>query len=107
MTDLHIEVEELRTAMQRGEEVQLVDVREDWEYVIAHLDGAMLVPMAALDKRIDELDANRPTVVYCHHGIRSLQAALALRSRGFKNARSLRGGIDRWSVEVDPSVPRY
>jgi rhodanese-related sulfurtransferase len=107
LSELHIDVEELHFALDAGEDIQLLDVRDEWEYALARLDAALLVPMRELEKRIAELDPNRPTVVYCHHGIRSLHAALALRSRGFANVRSLRGGIDRWSVAVDPSVPRY
>jgi rhodanese-related sulfurtransferase len=107
MEDLHIEVADLHAALRRGENVQLLDVREMHEYAIAHLEGAVFIPMRELEKRIGELDRERPTVVYCHHGIRSLHAALALRSRGFTNVRSLRGGIDRWSIEIDPVVPRY
>ena len=63
--------------------------------------------MAELHRRLEEIDRDRPLVVYCHHGIRSLHAALALRSRGYTQARSLRGGIDRWSAEIDPAMPRY
>jgi adenylyltransferase/sulfurtransferase len=105
--DLHIEPRELHTQMQAGADIQLVDVREDWEATIAHIDGDIHVPLRQLEARLKELAAERPTVVYCHHGIRSLHATLALRGRGFKNVRSLRGGIDRWSTEIDADVPRY
>ena len=107
MTDLHIDVEELQFALQAGDDVQLVDVRDEWEYALAHLDGAILLPMRELEQRLHELDPARPTVVYCHHGIRSMHATLALRSRGFEKARSLRGGIDRWATAIDPRVARY
>jgi rhodanese-related sulfurtransferase len=107
LADLHIDVEELHTALQAGEDVQLLDVREGWEYTLARLDGAVWIPLAELDRRLGELDRERPLVVYCHHGIRSLHATLALRSRGFETARSLRGGLDRWAQEIDPSTPRY
>jgi rhodanese-related sulfurtransferase len=107
MDDLQIDVEELHAALEGGEDVQLVDVRELHEWVLARLDGAVLIPLRELEQRLGELDPGRTTVVFCHHGIRSLHAALALRSRGFEHVRSLRGGIDRWSTKIDSGVPRY
>jgi rhodanese-related sulfurtransferase len=104
---IEIEVGELQRLLHSGADVQLLDVRDGWEAALARLPGAILMPLPELEKRLQELDRDKPTVVYCHHGIRSLHAALALRSRGFASACSLRGGIDRWSLEVDPSVPRY
>jgi rhodanese-related sulfurtransferase len=104
---LHIDPSELRDQLDAGGDLQLVDVREDWEAAIARIEGAIHMPMAQIESRLQELDANRPTVIYCHHGIRSLHAALALRGRGFTDVRSLRGGIDRWAVEIDPSLDRY
>jgi len=104
---LQIDAQELYTQFEAGADIQLVDVREDWEAAIARLPGAIHLPMRQLDARLAELDAKRPTVVYCHHGIRSLHVALALRSRGFTDVRSLRGGIDRWATEIDYEMPRY
>ena len=104
---LQIDPRELQAQFEAGANVQLVDVREDWEAAIARLPGAIHLPMRQLDSRLSELDATRPTVVYCHHGVRSLHVALALRGRGFADVRSLRGGIDRWATEIDPDVPRY
>jgi rhodanese-related sulfurtransferase len=104
---LHIDPSELRAQLDAGDDIQLVDVRDDWEAAIARIDGALHVPMRQLDARLAELDPKRPTVVYCHHGIRSLHVALALRGRGFADVRSLRGGIDRWATEVDPNLSRY
>jgi rhodanese-related sulfurtransferase len=79
---------ELAERLARGEELVLVDVREPMEWRIARLPGATLV-------------------LYCHHGVRSLQALEHLRRAGFTRLRNLSGGIDAWSREVDPSVPRY
>lgn len=107
MDDLQIDVEELHAALRNGDDVQLLDVREIHEHAIARIDGSILIPLYELADRHRELDPARPTVVYCHHGVRSLHAALALRSRGFGEVRSLRGGIDRWSVKIDSAVPRY
>lgn len=107
MTEFEIDVHGLVALRAAAPGLQLVDVREDWEAAIARLDGAFHIPMGQIPARAGELDAAKPTVVYCHHGIRSLHVALALRARGFTDVRSLRGGIDRWSLEIDPGVPRY
>jgi len=84
----------------------LLDVREPWEWNVARLKDATLLPMNELPARIASLDRTRELIVYCHHGTRSSMAADWLRSRGFR-ARSLAGGIDRWSREIDPTVPQY
>ena len=87
--------------------VQILDVRERWEYERAHLPGAQLIPLGELVDRVGELDAARPVATYCHHGMRSLQVADWLREQGVANCQSLSGGIDLWSCQIDPSVPRY
>ena len=86
----------------------LLDVRRDDEYAIAKLAGSVLVPLHELEERRDELQAfvGRPVVVYCHHGVRSLSGAGFARTLGL-DATSLRGGIDAWSLDVDPKTPRY
>jgi len=99
--------QDLRHHLARGREVLLVDVRQPWEYQLVHLDGARLIPLGELPAHVDELDRARPIVIYCHHGIRSFDAMVFLRSMGFPDVKSLQGGIDRWSVEIDPSLPRY
>ncbi|MCS4503045.1 putative adenylyltransferase/sulfurtransferase MoeZ [wastewater metagenome] len=86
---------------------QLIDVREPWEHGTASLAQASLVPLALLPQRLDELSRERPTVVMCHHGVRSAMAAGLLERAGFTDVINLDGGIDAWSVEVDPAVPRY
>lgn len=97
---------QLVALMTDGEPV-LLDVREPAEWRIARLPGARLVPLSELAAAVSELDPSAETVVYCHHGTRSAYAAAHLRSLGFSRVRNLLGGIDRWSVEVDPSTPRY
>jgi rhodanese-related sulfurtransferase len=99
--------QDLHHHLARGREVLLVDVRQPWEYQLVHLDGARLIPLGELPAHVDELDPGRPIVIYCHHGIRSFDAMYFLRSMGFPDVRSVQGGIDRWSVEIDPSLPRY
>ncbi|MCU0986098.1 MAG: rhodanese-like domain-containing protein [Acetobacteraceae bacterium] len=85
----------------------VLDVREPWEVEIAALEGALLVPMGEVPARLGELPADRPLVVLCHHGGRSMRVTAWLRSRGLANAVNLGGGIDAWSREVDPAVPTY
>jgi adenylyltransferase/sulfurtransferase len=87
--------------------VTLIDVREPHEYEIAHLPGARLIPLDRLPERLGELDSSNEIVLHCHHGERSLRALEFLRQAGFRKLRHLRGGIDAWSREVDPAVPRY
>lgn len=87
-------------------QVQLVDVREQWEWDIAHIEGAKLIPLGMLSGKLEELDKNKPVVTYCHSGNRSLEAARFLQDEGFQ-ARSLKGGINKWTEEVDPSLQRY
>jgi adenylyltransferase/sulfurtransferase len=85
----------------------LLDVRERPEASFASLPGAVLIPLGELPARLDELPREEPIVVYCHHGVRSARALELLEQAGFTRARHLTGGIDAWSVTVDPSVPRY
>lgn len=97
---------ELAAALEAGE-VTLVDVREPAEREIASIPGARLLPLASLPERLGELDSSADIVLHCHYGERSLRALEFLRQSGFRKLRLLRGGIDAWSREVDPAVPRY
>lgn len=91
----------------RPDAPDLLDVREPYEHRIASLPGARLVPLATLPGALPSLDRDRPVVVYCHHGMRSASAADFLRRQGFRRVWNLAGGIERWSLEVDPEVARY
>jgi adenylyltransferase/sulfurtransferase len=104
-----LEPAELSARRARGEPVQLLDVREPHEWEVARIEGARLAPLSRLDDLLPtlELDPARPLVVYCHHGFRSARAARQLAAAGYRTVLNLAGGIDRWSEEVDPSVPRY
>jgi adenylyltransferase/sulfurtransferase len=108
-TDPHagVAVRELARRLAAGDPLQVVDVREPYEHRIARLEAARLIPLRTLAAAAGELDPARETVVLCHHGIRSAAAAELLRGRGFRSVRNLEGGIDAWSLDVDPSVPRY
>ncbi len=90
----------------------LLDCRRDDEWALCRIDGSLHIPMDRVLERADELegdpaDRTRPIIIQCHHGVRSLRVAYALRQVGFTNARSLVGGIDLWSIDIDASVPRY
>ncbi|HEY7001784.1 MAG TPA: molybdopterin-synthase adenylyltransferase MoeB [Candidatus Udaeobacter sp.] len=98
---------ELKRRMDAGEPVELVDVREPFEYEIARIDGAKLVPLGEITERLDELRREKPIVVHCHSGMRSAQAVQLLQERGFANVYNLEGGIDAWSDQIDPNVPKY
>src|SRR5881275_527963 len=98
---------ELKTEWGRNPELLVIDVREPHEYQIAHIDGSVLIPLGELPDRLGELDGHREVVTHCHHGARSLKALEILKAAGFAKVRSLRGGIDAWAVNVDPTLPRY
>lgn len=102
----HLEPREVAALIQGGSDLLLLDVREPWEHDVARIGDSELIPMNELPARLDSIARSRPIVVYCHHGVRSDMAAEWLRSHGFA-AKNLTGGIDRWSREVDPAVPRY
>ena len=105
--DYEIAPEALRDKLAGPNPPLLLDVRRHDEVAICSLPGALHLPMDELQDRVDELDPAKETVVFCHHGVRSLSVTVFLRNLGFKNVSSLSGGIDRWSALVDPSVPRY
>jgi adenylyltransferase/sulfurtransferase len=104
-----VDVHWLAARLAAGEPVCLLDVRQPWEHQTAALPGSRLLPLDQLAARAAEVDppAGIPVVVYCHHGIRSLSAAAQLERRGLAEVFSLAGGIDAWSLHVDPRVPRY
>ena len=91
----------------RGDDFELLDVREPYEWAIARLPGARHIPLGTLPDRLRELDPARETIVYCKSGMRSMAAATQLAAAGFASVANLTGGISRWSAEVDSSVPRY
>lgn len=107
MSDLQITPKELKQRLERGDKIVLVDVREPHEYEICRIEGARLVPLKTIPAKISTFEGAGEVICYCHHGIRSLDAASWLRKQGVAGARSLAGGIERWSREVDPRVPRY
>ena len=105
---LEIGVGETRERLEAGG-ARLVDVRDPDEFAYCQLPGAELIPLATLpsDAAAKLPDKSAEIIVYCHHGMRSMHAVGQLRALGYTNARSMAGGIDRWSREIDPDVPRY
>jgi rhodanese-related sulfurtransferase len=107
MDDLEITPADVKARLDRGEKVHLVDVREAWEYDLCRIEGAKHVPLGSLAASLQTLPDVDEVICYCHHGMRSLDAATWLRFQGIERAKSLAGGIERWSLDVDPNVPRY
>jgi adenylyltransferase/sulfurtransferase len=100
---------EVQERLARGEDLLVLDVRRLNEWNTAKIEGAKLIPLQELDQRANEIAEwkNRPVVVHCHHGVRSMNGTAILRKAGFTNVHSMAGGIDAWSLIVDPAVPRY
>ena len=100
---------EVKNALDSGEPVMLIDVREPQEYAICRIEGSTLIPLGELVSQAAdvEIPEGALVVVYCHHGVRSLSGAAILQRAGHENVASMMGGIDWWSQLIDPSVPRY
>ncbi|TPG67190.1 rhodanese-like domain-containing protein [Hymenobacter nivis] len=99
---------QLASRLAAGDPLHLLDVRDPIEFDYCHLPGSVLLPLDELPQRTEEIPARGEVVLVCHHGVRSAQALSYLQMRhGRTNLLNLRGGIDAWSLEVDPSVPRY
>jgi rhodanese-related sulfurtransferase len=95
-------------ALLKDGSARLIDVREPWEFSTARIEGSILIPMGDVPARAhQELDPEERLVVLCHHGMRSMNVTVWLRNQGFEQVQSMRGGIDAWSADVDPDVPRY
>ncbi|MDO5638387.1 MAG: rhodanese-like domain-containing protein [Neisseria sp.] len=97
----------LKQWLDEGRPITLLDVREDEEVAFCALPGHMHIPMNLIPLRQNELPDENPIVVYCHHGMRSLYSAMYLAEAGFEDVYNLQGGIDAWSQQIDPNVPRY
>lgn len=99
---------ELKKRMDAGDDIQLIDVRQPDENAFAKIEGAKLIPLGEIVKRMDEIDPKRETVIHCKAGGRSAQAIEMLKRAGFEgDLKNLAGGITAWSNEVDPKVPKY
>jgi rhodanese-related sulfurtransferase len=107
MDEIQISVKEVNERTARGDKLLLVDVREQWEYDLCRIPGAKLISLGTIPANLNAFLDAEEVICYCHHGMRSLDAAAWLRQQGVESAKSMAGGIERWSVEIDPSVPRY
>jgi rhodanese-related sulfurtransferase len=99
---------EVKQRLDSGEKLRLVDVRQPFEFRQAHIEGSELIPMRSIPQALPSLEGEEaPLIVFCHHGMRSLQVVNWLREQGVERCVSMAGGIDRWSLEIDSTVPRY
>lgn len=102
-----ISVDELKQKRDRNEPIVLLDVREPDEYEIVHFEDALLIPVNELPQQVHRLDRDSEIVIHCHKGMRSMYAAAYLYQLGFRNVKSLAGGIDQWAIEIDSTLNRY
>lgn len=102
-----ISVQELKAKMEGRVPFFLLDVREPYEQELAQIDGAKLIPLGELSSRLEEVERETEVIIHCHSGVRSARAVQLLNEAGFSRVRNLAGGIDAWSEQIDPSVPRY
>ena len=107
MDELEITPAEAKARLDGGEKLAFIDVREPWEHQVCRIEGATLIPLGSLAASLQTLPDVDEVICYCHHGMRSLDAAAWLRFQGIEKAKSLAGGIERWSLEVDPNIQRY
>ena len=98
---------ELKSRLDKGDQLVLLDVREQWEFDLAKLNGSTLIPLATLPQSLGKLNPDTEIVAICHHGMRSADATNFLLQQGFSKVKNLVGGIDAWSAQVDRTVPRY
>lgn len=102
-----ITVEQLHQKLQNKESFQFIDVREKDEYDFAKIEGATLIPLSQFQERFQEIDPDQEVVICCHHGGRSMRACEFLLSQGYTDLINVKGGIDQWSLKINPKVPRY
>jgi len=99
---------EVKAKLDAGTALRLIDVREPGEHALCRIEGAALIPMNSIPQSLNELEDDGPLlIVFCHHGVRSLSVVDWLRRQGVENCQSMSGGIDLWSLQIDPAVPRY
>jgi rhodanese-related sulfurtransferase len=109
-TPLEITPQEVASRLKSDKPPRLLDVREPQEFALCRIDGSALVPMNTVPAELQHLESladDADLITICHHGVRSLQVVYWLRQQGLENCFSMAGGIDRWSTDIDSSVPRY
>ena len=102
-----ISPKELKARLDKGDKLVLMDVREDWEYSLAKLEGSILIPLGTLPQSQAQLNRDSEIIAICHHGMRSADATNFLLQQGFQNVKNLVGGIDAWSTQIDGTISRY
>lgn len=107
LENIEITPREVKALFASEEKFVFVDVREQWEHDTSHINGSILIPLREIPSHLQYLKEAAKIVIFCHHGMRSLDAAVWLRSQGVPHVRSMSGGIDRWAAEIDPAVARY
>ncbi|MEE8184802.1 MAG: molybdopterin-synthase adenylyltransferase MoeB [Thermodesulfobacteriota bacterium] len=105
--EIEITVKEANELLKRKSAIQLIDVREPKEFEICHIEGATLIPLDELKGSLNRFDLTDEIITYCHHGVRSIKAARFLREMGFSKTKSMKGGVDAWTREIDKKLPRY
>lgn len=98
---------ELKNLMDKGMNLQLLDVREKDEFNFCKISGSFNISLSLLMQHFEKLDQTLPVVTICHHGVRSMRAANLLKENGFTHVANLEGGVEQWAKDVDPSMPRY
>ncbi len=107
LANIEVTPRQVSERLERGDKFLFVDVREKWEHDASRIESAVLIPLREIPENLHRLAGAGEIVFFCHHGMRSLDAAAWTRSQGILGAQSMTGGIDRWTTEVDPLVPRY
>ena len=102
-----VSVQDLKTFLDSGVPFCLIDVRQDWEFQLCHIKGSLHLPLDQLTQKLKKIPTDVPLFTLCHHGIRSGQAAAFLKNAGFKDVCNIKGGIDAWAKQIDPSLTTY
>jgi len=105
--DLEYTVQETAELLAGETPPKLLDIRQPHEYEIVHLENGQLIDQELVDEILANWPKDTPIICYCHHGNRSLQAAMFFRQQGFADTRSMKGGINQWAIEIDPNMDRY
>lgn len=103
---MEISVFECKQKLENNQ-IKLLDIREEWEHKLCAIPESTHLPLAKLEDVFDKVPQDKPLVVYCHHGYRSRRAMLWMKDHGYENVMNLIGGIDAWSLQIDPTIPRY
>ncbi len=98
---------EVKQRLEENPDIKLLDVRQQHEYDLVNINQAVLVNDELAQEIVNSWDKNTPIILHCHHGMRSMSAALYFQQQGFTNLANMEGGIDQWAIDVDTSLPRY